>query len=137
MRIDHCFNSFLVLVVIFSTAMDSKLRGEEYHGFHVDYSEVRNEPDFETLRTGMNKQIDMVLAVGVPDKMLGFFQGVPLKVVAGKESFAGHYTGTGKTGKAVELASEFLTNGRKPALLHEFLHAYHDQRMVVRVKQQH
>jgi hypothetical protein len=47
-----------------------------------------------------------------------FFQGVPLKVRAGKESWAGHYTG--QRGKDVALTSGFLSSGRKPALLHEF-----------------
>ncbi len=79
----------------------------------------------------MNKQIDMVLAVGIPDRMRSFFQRLPLKVRGGKESFAGHYTGKGKP---VELTSDFLSKGCKPALLHEFLHAYHDQRMPDGVK---
>src|SRR5579859_7075596 len=120
-------NSLLVFVVVAcSSGMDSNLYGAEYRGFQVDYSEVRENPNFGTLRSAMNKQIDMVLDVGVPIRMLNFFQHVPITVRAGKESFAGHYTG--KT-KAVELTSGFLSTGHKPALLHELLHAYHHQVM--------
>ncbi len=126
MKIGHHFNSPLLLVVVSLTSMHSNLQGEEYLGFHVDYSEVRDSPNFESLRAAMNRQIDMVLAVGVADRMRNFFQRVPIKVLRGKESFAGHYKGKSK---AVELTSGFLSNPRKPALLHELLHAYHDQRM--------
>lgn len=118
-------NSFLlVMAVLFSTGMDSNLHGAEYRGFRVDYREVRGTPNLETLRAAMNKQIDMVLAVGLPEKILNFFETVPINVHLGKESSAGHYTGKKKE---VEITSEFLERGHKPALLHELLHAYHHQ----------
>jgi hypothetical protein len=68
----------------------------------------------------------MVIAVGLPDKALAFFMSVPLKVVRGSPGFGGQYA---KQESRVELAAGFLARGRKPALLHEFLHAYHCQIM--------
>jgi len=100
---------------------------DKYRGFCVDYSEVCNNPNFTTLRATMNKQIDMVMAVGISTNLTRFFQEIPIKVHAGKESYAGQYTG--KSNKAVEVTSAFLTRGRKPLLLHELLHAFHDQQL--------
>ena len=116
----------LLLPAINCPALHSGDITREYRGFVVDYSEVLKEKDFETLRAAMNRQIDMVVAVGVPPGMLAFFKTVPIRVRKGTESFAGHYT---NLSEAVELTSAFLSNGRKATLLHEFLHAYHHQRM--------
>ena len=117
--------SFVIfLAAALLSDMDSKLDGGDYRGFQVNYNEVQDAQNFESLRSAMNKQIDMVLAVGVPDRLRNFFQRVPIKVRAGKESWGGHYTGKSK---AVELTSGFLSSGHKPALLHELLHAYHHQ----------
>lgn len=97
---------------------------DEYRGFRVDYSEVRSEPTYETLRAAVNKQIQMVVAVGLPDNTLAFFRSVPLNVVRGNPGFGGQYV---KRDKKIALAASFLERGHKPALLHEFLHAYHNQ----------
>jgi hypothetical protein len=73
----------LHLLLKCSNGAYSNLRGEEprknsdeYRGFHIDYREIRDDPNFKTLQAAMNRQIDIVLAVGVPDKMLSFFRTV-------------------------------------------------------------
>ena len=59
--------------------------------------------------------------------MLTFFQSVPFELVpAGTIRSPGHYAGRLR---GVQVASSIMAEGHKPILLHELLHAYHDQRI--------
>ena len=120
-------SGFIILCAACSNglyAQQFKVAGSEYRGFHVEYREVRNDPELARIQIAMNKQIDMVLEVGLSHTIVKSMRGVQIEVRAGKESWAGHYAGTSKS---VSLTSRFLMHPGKPALLHEFLHAYHDQ----------
>src|SRR5262249_42986009 len=81
----HLFLAIIVAVVSMCTVFNasgerSRMGVEEYRGFRVDYSEVPRDTNYANLHAAMNRQIDIVLAVGVPDKMREFFQGVLIKV---------------------------------------------------------
>jgi len=99
---------------------------DDYKGFHVDYAQVKDHPNFDLIKAGMNRQIDMVVEVGLADNVLALFRRIPVSVVAGKHKFAGQYSG--KPRNSIEVSEAFfLRGGRKPVLMHEFLHGYHAQ----------
>jgi hypothetical protein len=101
-----------------------------YRGFMIDDSAVSAQPDLAALISVTEEQIDMVHAVGLPAKVLQFFHGVKLRLVpAGtfKSPTPGRYTGRGD--RSVEVSGGLVRIGHKPVLLHELLHAYHDQRI--------
>ena len=101
-----------------------------YRGFTIDESAVRDLPDLAALISATQEQIDMVHAVGLSAEVLRFFQGVKFRLVpAGtfKAPTPGRYTGRGD--RSVEVSAGLVRIGHKPVLLHELLHAYHDQRI--------
>jgi hypothetical protein len=101
----------------------------QYRGFTIDESEVRTLPEFEAMRTATREQIDIVCAVGLPEEVLTFFQHVAFQLIRAEskeKTSPGFYSP--RTGK-VEVSSRVATIGHKPVLLHELLHAYHDQRI--------
>ena len=75
------------------------------------------------------EQIEIVCAVGLPDEILTFFKGVPLVLVPpGTISTGSPGVYVGKE-RGVRVAAGIVRMGHKPVLLHEYLHAYHDQRL--------
>jgi hypothetical protein len=115
----------LILAAIFF-AVSGSLRAEAYHGFQVDYSQVQTNEKLPRIKAALERQVNMVTNVGLPEGILDFFKGVPVVVVAGRQSFGGRYL---PKLKRIEMAENFLLRGRKPALLHEFLHSYHNQKL--------
>jgi hypothetical protein len=117
----------LALTVEFSSSQShGQAKGHDlgdYKGFHVDYAQVKDHPSFDLIKAGMNRQIDMVVEVGLPDHVLALFRRIPVSVVAGKHNFDGQYR---RTRNSIEVSEAFfLRGGRKPVLIHEFLHGYH------------
>lgn len=111
--------------------LPSLLRAESgaYRGFTIDESRVRNLPNLEEIRTATREQIDIVCAVGLPANVLKFFQGVPfvfLPADAVPSRSPGLYSAQDRS---VKVTARILTIGRRPVLLHELLHAYHDQKL--------
>jgi hypothetical protein len=99
---------------------------DDYKGFHVDYAQVKDHPNVDLIKAGMNRQIDMVVEVGMADHVLALFRRIPVSVVPGKHEFAGHCLP--KPRNSIEVSEGFfLRGGRKPVLIHEFLHGYHAQ----------
>ena len=100
-----------------------------YRGFIIDESRTLEMTNFEAALTATKGQIDIVCAVGVPARMLSFFKSQTIHLVqGGKTQFmGGDYSF--KT-KMVNISSEYiLMYPHKPVLLHELLHAFHDQRL--------
>jgi hypothetical protein len=97
-----------------------------YKGFRIDYSQVANNPNLDQIKARMNRQIDMVVEVGLPQEVLSFFRNVPTHVIAGKHAFGGHYV---PAQRKIEIPAPSLLNSRKPIYLHELLHAFHHQRL--------
>lgn len=103
---------------------------EVYRGFTIDDSAVRQLANHEALLAATKEQIDIVHAVGLPADLLAFMQGVKFELVpAGtfKSPTPGRYTGRGA--QSVQVSAAIVTTGHKPILLHELLHAFHDQRI--------
>ncbi len=99
-----------------------------YRGFTIDDSRVRKLPTLAAVRAATQEQIDMVCAVGVTPDVLAFFQRVPFRLVpagtipSGTPGFYG-----GRRDQSVDVVASIVSVGHKPVLLHELLHAYHDQ----------
>ena len=83
----------------------------------------------ESLRRAVAEQIDIVSAVGLGRSTLAFLQSVPLVVVpagAIRHETPGQYV---RGDQVVKLTSRITSVGHKPVLLHELLHAYHNQKI--------
>jgi hypothetical protein len=104
------------------------LAGQAYRGFTIDESAVRTQPDLAAILTATREQIDLVHAVGLPPETLSFLQSVKFELVPTgtfMNPTPGRYTG--RAGRSVQVSAAILRTGHKPVLLHELLHAYHDQ----------
>ena len=110
------------LFLLRAASADSK-----YRGFTIVDSRVHDMENQDELLAATKEQIDIVYEVGLSAEALTFFQSVPFELVpAGTISSAGHYVGKVR---GVQVASSIIADGHKPVLLHELLHAYHDQRL--------
>jgi hypothetical protein len=113
-------------------ALPAGLLGGEtprYRGFIIDDSRVQNMPNLEAVRAATKEQIDMVCAVGVPAEILAFFQGVPFEIIPQGVMPSGTPGLYSPRDRSVRVTAGIVTTGHKPVLLHELLHAYHDQRL--------
>jgi len=102
---------------------------QKYRGFTIDDSAVRKMPNVEVVRAATREQIDMVCAVGLPQSVLTFFQSVPFEIVppsAMPGATPGLYSAKDRS---VRVTTALAATGHKPVLLHELLHAYHDQQL--------
>jgi hypothetical protein len=103
--------------------------GTTYQGFTIDDSRLKNAPNLAQILEATHAQIDLVLEVGLPDQILEFFRGVHFNLVpAGilPHGTPGLYS---SRDQAVSVTAAVITVGHKPVLLHELMHAYHDQRI--------
>src|SRR5262249_27903040 len=95
-------------------------RHEGYQGFSLTcHAGVGTE-----MESVAHVQIDEVLGVGLPADTIGFLKTVPVEVVEKTATSPGHYGN-----KRVEIDRTVLTQREKPILLHELMHALHDQRL--------
>jgi hypothetical protein len=101
-----------------------------YRGFTIDDSRVRDQANLAAILTATREQIDIVHAVGLPTDILTFLESVKFELVpAGtfKSPTPGRYMGKGD--RSVQVSAAIVATGHKPVLLHELMHAFHDQRI--------
>jgi hypothetical protein len=118
-----------VLIAAVTCVQAAASKAETHRGFTIDDSLVRDLPNLDAVRTATKEQIDIVCAVGLPAEIMKFFQRVPLVILpqsAIPRTSPGLYA---NKDRVVKLTSRIAAVGHKPVLLHEFLHAFHDQRM--------
>jgi hypothetical protein len=120
-----------VLLAYFALALAGPALAEQtYRGFTIDDATVRKAPDLEALLAATREQIDIVHAVGLPAEIMTFVQGVKFELVPDgtfKSPTPGRYMGRGD--QSVQVSAAIVSTGHKPVLLHELMHAYHDQRI--------
>jgi hypothetical protein len=118
--------AFFFLIAGFSSVFAANLA--QYRGFTIDETDVRGLANLDAVRAAIREQVDITCAVGLPEDLLKFFQGVPFQIVRDNENkrSPGLYA---PRAKKVEVTSRIVAIGHKPVLLHELLHAYHDQRL--------
>lgn len=100
----------------------------EYRGFTIDDSRIRQPEERDAILASIRAQIDIVHAVGLPAETVAFmakvrFELVPLGTF--RSPTPGIYER--EQGGRVQVSAAILGTGKKPVLLHELLHAYHDQ----------
>ena len=118
-------------ILVFALALAGPLTASEtYRGFTIDESAVRRQADLAAIIAATKEQIDIVHAVGLPPDILAFVESVKFELVPTgtfKAPTPGIYTG--RRNQNVQVSEAIVTTGHKPVLLHELMHAYHDQRI--------
>ncbi|MBE7496395.1 MAG: hypothetical protein HS117_15745 [Verrucomicrobiaceae bacterium] len=117
-----------VLFLVLAAALaPGGMRGAElaYHGFTVNTDAIEGTANRDSVIAAVKRQIDIVETVGLADEIVAFFRTVPVRMLADTDGTPGVYSARMNRValKGVELAAT------KPILLHELLHAYHDQKM--------
>ena len=100
-----------------------------YDGFTVHEEECSGSPQLGAMIAQSQQQIDIAASVGEPPELLRFFQGlrISLKPTQVPGGTPGLYLGAPT--REVDIYPLILVTGHKPVLLHEMLHAYHDQKL--------
>ena len=100
-----------------------------YKGFTVHEEECSGLPQLDAMVSQSKQQIDIASGVGESEDLLHFFQGlrITLKPTQIPGGTPGLYLGAPT--REVDIYSSIMVTGHKPVLLHEMLHAYHDQRL--------
>ena len=114
----------LVLMLVGSPAWAQK-SSLQYHGFNVNFGEIRNSRRQNVILNSVKEQIDIVEKVGLNREHLDFFRTVPVVLLADSSGTPGKYK---RATKIIYLKGKDLA-ANKPILLHELLHAYHNQRL--------
>jgi hypothetical protein len=93
----------------------------------IDVLTIQCAPNREEILEGLRRQIDSVDEMVIAQDQKAFFKSVPLIMDAFPDATGdmAHYA---LSAKSVVLQSQFY-NPQYPLLLHELLHAYHDQRL--------
>ncbi|HEY1111630.1 MAG TPA: hypothetical protein VGE76_23445 [Opitutaceae bacterium] len=94
-----------------------------HRGFTYDVSAITAAELREEIVTVMNEQIDMVLAMGLSAKTIKDLQAVPISVIHAYSIGPGRYA----PARGVEMASMIVAVRKRPVLIHELMHAYHDR----------
>lgn len=96
-----------------------------YHGWQVDLTNARGAEAPQDMVRAIERQLDIVEHAGLKPQTLQFMRGIRIWADPTRGRFGpGHY------GRAsgVDLRVKGL-DPDKPIILHEFLHAYHDQQL--------
>lgn len=122
----------LVLIIASAVALmipAGASAGIPYKGFTIHESECAGLPLMDSMVSRAEEQIDIASGVGEPQDLLQFFQGlrISLKPAQIPGGTPGLYLGAPT--REVEIYPSITVTGHKPVLLHEMLHAYHDQKL--------
>jgi hypothetical protein len=100
-----------------------------YSGFTIHEEACSALPELDTMVSQSKEQIDIASGVGESQELLQFFQGlrITLKPIQVPGGTPGLYLGAPT--REVEIYPRIMITGHKPVLLHEMLHAYHDQKL--------
>jgi hypothetical protein len=113
-----------------------------YQGFVVDVSGIKSPEVRSSMSDALRAQIDVVRSVTLKPEVLQFFQAIPFKAF---ESYpppfqtsqnTAIYTGGGPIEAGLVLMRPYTGPMRPegpsvaPVLLHEYMHAYHDKRLL-------
>ncbi len=95
----------------------------EHHGFKIDTSEIVGKENLDIVLAALKKQIEIVEAVGLSDERMKFFRSVPIAMLTSTDGTPGLYSF--KKNRVLLRSIDLAPS--KPILLHEMLHAFHDQ----------
>jgi hypothetical protein len=100
----------------------------EYSGFKIDISDVQPGATRDTIMTALRTQIDRVNEVTVPKGTSDFFKSVKV-IVATPQDLTADSSYDSRTKTVTLRDAVWITAADGPILLHELIHAYHDQRL--------
>ncbi len=96
----------------------------EYHGWRVDASRDSHEPH-DAVVAAITRQLEIVERLAIAQDILGFMRTVPIWTnPSRRDGGPAHYERV----KGIEVRVSDL-DPKKPIVLHELLHAFHDQRL--------
>lgn len=97
----------------------------KYRGFSYDDTDFLQDPNLETIRANVNKEIDILFMLGLTKETLAAFRTEPIKL--GPNGPSGHYTNKQIVINAVGTKLQDEVDDEKPGsrnLLHEFMHFF-------------
>lgn len=97
-----------------------------YKGASIDVTSIQSRPDRDAIIDSIRAQIDLVDTDVTDPRLRDFFFAVPL-VTAENVSGSDNATYTTQTRRVALTSASFSRD--KPILLHELMHAYHDQKL--------
>jgi hypothetical protein len=97
-----------------------------YKGASIDVTSIQSRPDREAIIDSIRAQIDLVDLAVMDPQLRDFFFAVPL-VTAENLAGSDNATYTNRTRQVTFASASFSRD--KPILLHELMHAYHDQKL--------
>lgn len=103
-----------------------------YHGFNFNWSRMDDFSHYQEVCNECVRQVSYIESIGLPKNITDFFKSVPITL---KSSSQMHHFASGTyypETKSILLCHDYFyeqqENGKKtPTLLHELIHAFHDQ----------
>ena len=98
----------------------------EYRGFKADISDIAALPNRSEILAALTRQFDICIGTGIDSDKLAFFKSVPVSLRINEKGDIGSpglYNGRGVILRSVVYEYD------RPILLHEYMHAYHHQRL--------
>ena len=115
--------AFLVMGIVTIEQASADSLVFDYHGWHVDLTKASGVAPDEALTGLVKHQLDITEHVGLKPDVLRFMKTVPIWAdPMRRDSGPGHY----QRATGVDVRVRALDRD-KPIILHELLHAYHDQ----------
>ncbi|MFN7943908.1 MAG: hypothetical protein U0Z53_00905 [Blastocatellia bacterium] len=102
----------------------------EYRGFAVDVASLDLSTNRDALLQALRRQFDIVAGAGLDQRTLDFFRSVPIvinPVAMADPTIQGSRVARYERGAMIIVPRVY--NPEAPMFLHEFLHAYHDQKL--------
>ncbi len=97
----------------------------EYQGVSIDVTSIQSLSNYNAVVESLHRQIDIV-AVAVPDREKNaFLKSIPMVYAPGVAG--GSDNATYANGRVV--LTTLMFSPEKPVILHELMHAYHDQKV--------
>ncbi len=101
----------------------------DHRGFTADVGDLVGLPQGAAIMAALRRQIDICVEAGLPPATLAFIRSVPVRIKVIRKGEPGFNSGSGfYDGKRVTLQADVYPS-ENPVLLHEFLHAYHHQKL--------
>ena len=129
-KISKTFAGFAVFTIFFFNVVGTPVACADplvfnYHGWHVDLTNAKGAESDPKMISAVKRQLDIVEHVDLKPQILQFMRTIKIWAnPAGGKFGPGHYGHS--TG--VDVRVERL-DPHKPIILHELLHAYHDQEL--------
>ena len=127
--------TIMIRILLVALALNSAIglgaeqRKSKYRGFTIVDSGNIPASERIAIYRSIEEQIDIVCSVGVPAAFFNFLQTVPIKLVPAGDATQKSIGCYRHSELSVIILSSIAAAPRKPILLHELMHAFHDQKL--------